>query len=476
MAKLPYSRVVDVSLTRRDRFATATGFSVALIVQPLAVAGLVDASNRTRVYGDITEVAADFPSTTDAYKAASAMFAQNPRPRQIKIGYRNAANPIIQELDLIYAADPDFYWLGFTQELKDTAAQRDAADWAEAKFVLAGLDSNDTDTETPAGISDPSATVTMSIASPAVISWASHGLVAGDPVIFTTSGALPTGITAGATYYVIAAGLVTGAFQVSATPGGSAVNTSGTQSGTHTGRSPRFGGSIAEYIEGKNYDRSFVFYGIETGEYPALAALAYCATRDLDRGNLRAAQRGDINSGNAYTLKFKRLRGITALNKPSAVVQAVTGFVPGLGIDAAQGHRANVFVNIGGLDMVVEGSVGSGAFIDEIHAGDWIVARTREALLSALANNDRIPYTNPGAAILTNAVDTVMRRAIAAGLIAGDVTEDAGEFVPEYTVSIDRVENIPAAQRRNRIAPDIQVDFRYAGAMHYASASITMRF
>lgn len=79
-----------------------------------------------------------------------------------------------------------------------------------------------------------SATVTMTIASPAVASWTAHGLSAGDPVKFATTGALPTGLTAGTTYYVIAAGLVANAFEVSATPGGAAINTSGSQSGTQT--------------------------------------------------------------------------------------------------------------------------------------------------------------------------------------------------------------------------------------------------
>lgn len=75
---------------------------------------------------------------------------------------------------------------------------------------------------------------TVTIASPAVVSWTAHGLVAGQAVVFTTTGALPTGLTAGTTYYVISAGLATDTFRVSATLGGSAVNTSGSQSGTHT--------------------------------------------------------------------------------------------------------------------------------------------------------------------------------------------------------------------------------------------------
>ena len=79
----------------------------------------------------------------------------------------------------------------------------------------------------------PSDTVTLTIASPCVVTWNDHGLSAGRPVRFSTSGALPTGITAGQVYYVISSGLGANDFQISATPGGAAINTSGTQSGTH---------------------------------------------------------------------------------------------------------------------------------------------------------------------------------------------------------------------------------------------------
>ena len=80
-----------------------------------------------------------------------------------------------------------------------------------------------------------SKTVTMTIASPGVVTWVAHGLGAGSQIEFSTSGALPTGVTAGTSYYVIATGLATDTFQFSATLGGAAVNTSGSQSGTHTG-------------------------------------------------------------------------------------------------------------------------------------------------------------------------------------------------------------------------------------------------
>ena len=78
------------------------------------------------------------------------------------------------------------------------------------------------------------ATCTMTIASPAVVTEAGHGYAAGDKILFRTTGALPTGVTAGQVYFVSATDLATDTFKFSETDGGSVVNTSGSQSGTHT--------------------------------------------------------------------------------------------------------------------------------------------------------------------------------------------------------------------------------------------------
>jgi len=80
------------------------------------------------------------------------------------------------------------------------------------------------------------ATVTITIASPAVISFANHGLSTGAGVNFTTTGALPTGISVGTNYYVIK--IDNNSFWIATSVAnalaGTKVNTSGTQSGTHT--------------------------------------------------------------------------------------------------------------------------------------------------------------------------------------------------------------------------------------------------
>lgn len=87
----------------------------------------------------------------------------------------------------------------------------------------------------------PSGAFTVTIATPAVFTKNAHGLIAGDPVSFTTTGGLPSGLSTATTYYVISTGLTTNAFEVSLSPGGPAVNTSGSQSGVHTLYASAFG-------------------------------------------------------------------------------------------------------------------------------------------------------------------------------------------------------------------------------------------
>lgn len=81
-------------------------------------------------------------------------------------------------------------------------------------------------------------TVTISNASPGVISWTTHGLNIGSGLNFTTSGGLPTGLSVGTNYYVCTTGFGVNSFSVATSVdnafAGTCVNTSSAGSGTHT--------------------------------------------------------------------------------------------------------------------------------------------------------------------------------------------------------------------------------------------------
>lgn len=98
--------------------------------------------------------------------------------------------------------------------------------------------------------------VTLSIANPAVLSLTSHGLPTGTGVVLATTGALPTGLTAGTTYYMKSTGWNTANLydtKANAVAGGTTgrITTTGTQSGTHTLKGTYYGslsaGQLARY-------------------------------------------------------------------------------------------------------------------------------------------------------------------------------------------------------------------------------------
>jgi len=108
------------------------------------------------------------------------------------------------------------------------------------------------------------ATVTMTIASPGVVTFTGHGLQPGSGIVFSTTGSLPTGVTAGTRYYVISAGITDDTFRFAATQGGSAINTSGSQSGVHTLVSaPALPSNYTQYrlITSRYTNGSSQFYG-----------------------------------------------------------------------------------------------------------------------------------------------------------------------------------------------------------------------
>jgi len=77
------------------------------------------------------------------------------------------------------------------------------------------------------------ATVTMTIAAPGVVTWTAHGMLAGDAVKFSTTGALPTGVVADTVYWLRTVDANT--FTLAATAALAAdITTSGSQSGVQT--------------------------------------------------------------------------------------------------------------------------------------------------------------------------------------------------------------------------------------------------
>lgn len=193
------------------------------------------------------------PPTDEDSSATGILFLNNTAKRCetgiLASGYDIEVSPAGTAYNLSFIFDGVF--------LEDCGAQRTRPATAGVKggpVVLAetanGIIDNLLDVTTEGYTPYPGTVVTVTIATPGVVTWTAHGMAAGDTFCFATTGALPTGITAGTTYYVIATGLTADTFQFSATSGGAAVNTSGSQSGTHYG-SETAPGTVSAGITGR---------------------------------------------------------------------------------------------------------------------------------------------------------------------------------------------------------------------------------
>ncbi len=124
------------------------------------------------------------------------------------------------------------------------------ADLASAEGQFPGTATNDDATAGNVGeyasstATNTSSVVTISNASPGVVTWAAHGQNIGSPVNFTTSGGLPTGLAPGVIYYVCSTDFLPGSFTVAASLtdafAGTPIDTSSAGSGVHTAHGNAF--------------------------------------------------------------------------------------------------------------------------------------------------------------------------------------------------------------------------------------------
>ncbi len=108
-------------------------------------------------------------------------------------------------------------------------------------------------------------TCTVSISNPAVVTLVSHGFSAGAVIKFTTTGALPTGMSIQNRFFVIATGLTANTFQFSDVPGGTAIETTGTQSGVQK----------VGLVTGRVGETTFAVIAIPTTEISRLSAAKF---------------------------------------------------------------------------------------------------------------------------------------------------------------------------------------------------------
>jgi hypothetical protein len=120
---------------------------------------------------------------------------------------------------------------------------------------------------------------------------------------------------------------------------------------------------------------------------------------------------------------------------------------------AARGNGCLVYVN-DGVAHTYDGWACSKRYLDTTRGIAWLKARIREAVLIVLVNNEKIAFTNAGAALIEAAVAGVLSQAESNKLVA------AG-----WSVTRPDVSTVSAANKLARIFPDMKFQGVLQGAI-----------
>jgi hypothetical protein len=187
--------------------------------------------------------------------------------------------------------------------------------------------------------------------------------------------------------------------------------------------------SIAYLIFAAGYTRTFCMYHQDANhDYPEVAWMA--RVLPLDPGS--------------ETWKFKNLASISASNLTTT--QSANAF----------SKNCNTYQFIGGVAITRNGTVGSGEWIDTIRGIDWLTATIQEFVYSLLVNNNKVPYTDTGAAMVQSEVS----RALTFGVNRNFLSNN-----PAPVVTVPLVSTVSNVDKAARLLPSVNFTATLAGAI-----------
>jgi hypothetical protein len=488
---LPISRLVKVAITLTQAAAQAQNTSTLLI---LGTSNVIDLVSRFRTYESIDDLATDFGTSAEEYKAAVLWFEQAPQPRTVMVG-RWAKTAAAGQL------------LGGTLSAAQQAlANFTAVSSGGMKVTIDGT------LKSLSGISLTGVTNLNGVASAVTTALAG----AGTCVWNSTFGRFEiTSSTTGATSSVTFAQApvsgtdISGLMGLTSTTSGAYVS-AGAAAESAVSAATLFDANygqqwyaltvpsavdadhlaIAAYIEAASTKH---FYGITTQEAGVLVgsdttniayqlkglgykktAVQYSSSNPYAVASLLARILTTDYTGNntVITLKFKGEPGITAENLNSTQANALEAF------------NCNVFVAYDNNTAIIEQGVScSGDFIDSVIGADNFAIDLQNAVFNLLyTSTTKIPQTDAGNHLIATTLEQVCAQYVTNGFLApgtwnsgGFGTLSQGDYMPKgFYVYAPPIANQSQADRAARKSVKFQIAAKEAGAIHSADIAVTV--
>lgn len=425
--------IISVEITKESKAVQQAGFGVPLILGPNAAF-----LSLLRTYTSLNAVAEDFLLTDEEFLAAQAIFAQPIKVDKIKIGKQGAkvAKVMVLEFNIDFVA------------LNNIAYKIDGVDETDVVF--------DTDQATTMAALAAAIQAHANIATAVVSDTREITITAQTPgTPFTISDVL---VTLGATQPVATISTTTPNYGLVDDLVGIIAEDDDWYGLIITSRDPAEVEAVADFIETQkkifftcSNDADILDANITTDIASVLSVKSYDRTAVIynaapeDFADAAWMGKGFPIDPGGLTFALKTLTGIT----PDKLTDTQK--------EAALGKNCNVYVERGGVGITLEGQVASGEFIDIIRDVDWLQSRIQEEIFFQLVNQNKIPYTDAGVALIESVLRAVLRNAQDANVLSND---------PDFIISVPKVIDISDIDKANRHLPDVFFEATLASAIH----------
>lgn len=123
-----------------------------------------------------------------------------------------------------------------------------------------------------------------------------------------------------------------------------------------------------------------------------------------------------------------------------------------------------LFINTAGVNHTLGGRAASGKPLDQTRFEDWFGTRWQEKFANAELSNGKIPYDTRGLALVEGLCYAQLQEGVGAG----------GIDPASITVHVPTVAETSSEDRAARNLPNVQMGFRYTGAIEHADVQITV--
>jgi len=435
-------QIVNVQISRQTGGVTQAGFGTPMILGNTSSELTV---GQIKTYSSLTAVLEDFASSDAEYVAASKIFAQTPKPPQIKIARHialvaqvsthtpNVSSQTVQAFTVTINGT----LFSFTSDSDPTAA--------EVVTGLISLINAGTEPVTASGtttliLTADNAGQPFTIANSANMPATSSTASVGYPEAFAAISAVDDD------WYAVV-GTVKTQWAILAIA--AYIETQRKIYGVSIEEADALDiaeeGDTGSLLKIGNYFRTFWMYSAVSETYPEAAWF----------GRVLPLSPG------SETWAYKTLAGVATDNLSSGQIASL------------KDKNGNYYTVVGGVSIMIDGKVAGGEWVDVIRFIDWLQARIQERIFGSVVRLDKIPYTDGGIAIVDNDLKSVLKDGQDVGGIAADTVDANGNPLPGFTTTFPRAFAVSANDKAARTLTG-SFTAKLAGAIHAVTINGTV--